>query len=88
MDRRLLQRRLKALSGGSRLEILAFLKKKQTASVTEITEAVHRSVKTVSTHLQHLITLGILERHQRGRTVFYRLSPSQEPPVKQVLPLL
>jgi DNA-binding transcriptional ArsR family regulator len=88
MDRRLLQRRLKALAGGSRLEILAFLKKKQIASVTEIAEAVHRSLKTVSTHLQRLIALEILERHQRGRTVFYRLSPSQEPPVKHVLPLL
>ena len=87
-DRKLLQDRLKAISGGSRLDILAYLKKHRSASVSEIAKGVHRSVKTVSGHLSLLALHAIVKRRQRGQKAIYRLALSQEPPVKQILALL
>lgn len=88
MDRRLLQRRLKALGGGPRLAIVAYLKEYKSTSVSEIARVIRRSVNTTSIHLSHLERLDIIERHQRGRTVSYCLSDLRDPVVQQVFRVL
>ena len=88
MDHRLLQRQLKALGGGPRLTILAYLKKHRNASVGEIAQAIHRSPNTTSIHLSHLERLDIIKRRRRDRMVIYRLSVQQDPIVRRVLKAL
>ena len=88
MDKQRLQTLLKALGGGTRLTILAELKKRRSASVSEIAQTIHRSLNTTSIHLAHLERLGIVERRRRGIFVFYRISLVQDPIVKQVLKML
>lgn len=88
MDQKHLQQRLKGLSGGSRLQILSYLKRHGSATVTEIAHAVDRSVQTVSEHLLRLETLGIVLRRQRGKFAAYRISLHQEPLVRHVLAIL
>lgn len=79
---------LKAIAGDLRIDILAYLKRRHTATVGEMAEALDRAQNTVSVHLQRLERLGIVLRRQRGKYVTYRLSLHQEPLVRQVLSLL
>jgi len=88
MRRRELHHLLKAISGEPRLAILTHLKKVRRATVSEIADAIHRSVPTASLHLSHLERLGIVMRRRRGQEVYYRLSLGQNPIVKQVLKAL
>jgi DNA-binding transcriptional ArsR family regulator len=88
MEKKQLKRILKAIAGETRLEILAYLKQHQTASVGEIANALQRADNTISLHLQRLERLNIVVRRQRGVQAFYRLSLHQEPLVRQVLSLL
>ena len=88
MDLKLFRSKLKAVSGGSRLEILRFLKRRRNATVSAIAEGVGRSVQTVSSHLALLALHGIVKRRRRGKYVSYRLSIPQEQPVKYILSLL
>ena len=88
MDLKSLRSKLKAASGGSRLEILRFLKRRRSATVSDVAEGIGRSVQTASDHLAFLALHGIVKRRQRGKYVSYRLSLKQEPPVKDILKLL
>jgi len=89
MNIRKLQSLLKGITGGSRLEILRFLKRRRgSASVSMIAEGIDRSVQTTSGHLILLTLHGVVQRRQRGRDVFYRLSMVQQQPVKNILSLL
>lgn len=88
MDRRSLQRRLKALGGSTRLAIVAYLKEHRSASVSDIAYVIRRSINTTSIHLSHLERLDIIKRSQRGRTVTYRLSFPPDPVVRQVFRVL
>lgn len=87
-DNKQLLRILKALSNSRRLEILRYLRKRGAATVTDIAERLDVSVQSASKHLDKLSTLGIVQSRQRSRYVFYRLSLSQEQPVKQILSML
>jgi len=87
-DTREIQRILKTIAGGARLEILRFLKRRRSATVSQIAEHVGRSVKTVSNHLIRLSLHGIVIRRQRGRLVTYRLAVPQKSPVREILKLL
>ena len=78
MERKVLQKKLKALAGESRLAILAELRRRGRASVSVIAHAIDRSMTTASIHLAHLERQGIIERRQRVREVFYRLSIPQD----------
>ena len=88
MTHQLLQRQLKALGGGPRLAILTYLKKQQSANVSEVARAIDRSITTTSIHLSHLESLNIIVRRRRSREVYYRLSVPQDPVVRLVLKLL
>lgn len=84
-DLRTVQKLLKILGGGPRLPILATLKRRRNASVSEVARLIHRSLNTTSLHLSSLEAAGIIERRRRGHFVFYRLSTVQRPLVQQVL---
>lgn len=88
MERKNLKQLLKVIAGDLRLEILAYLKRRHTATVGGMAEALDRAQNTVSVHLQRLERLGIVVRRQRGKYVTYRLSLHQEPLVRQILGLL
>ena len=69
-------------------EILAELKRRRSASVSTVARAVSRSMQTVSSHLQHLEAVGIIERRRRGRIVTYRLSMALDPITRQIIRVL
>ena len=68
---------LKALANGRRLNIIKYLKKEKEANVGEIAEAIKLSFTATSKHLGVLATADIVEKEQRSLTMWYRLSPEQ-----------
>ena len=85
---RTLEGQLRAVANARRLGILSFLKKNQSATVGEISNAVRLKGPSASQHLRILKSAGIIEHKKRGLFVTYRLSLKQEEPVKKVLSLL
>ena len=83
-----LEKTLKAVANRRRLAILAYLKQKKEASVGEIAGAIHLSFKSTSRHLGILSAANILEKDQRSLHIFYRLSPHQIAPVRQLITVL
>ena len=65
--------RFKVLSEPIRLQILHTLQEGE-KSVNELTETVHTSQPNVSKHLKILLKNGLLDRSQRGNTVFYSIA--------------
>lgn len=70
------ERTLKALANRRRLAIVWFLTKQKEASVGDIAEKIHLSLKATSKHLGILASVGIVDRDQRSLQMFYRLSVS------------
>jgi len=68
----LIAERFKVLSEPIRLHILHSLQEGE-KSVNELTESVHTSQPNVSKHLKILQKAGVLERQQRGNTVYYSI---------------
>ena len=66
----------KAIGNPTRLGIVKALADGERC-VNEIAEAAGADVSTVSLHLTRLRHAGIVEREQRGKRVFYRLSSPQ-----------
>lgn len=66
----------RGFSDSSRLAILESLRE-NTLSVTEIVETTGLSQSNASNHLSCLLGCGLVEREQRGRFVYYRLSDSR-----------
>ncbi|MBU1123109.1 metalloregulator ArsR/SmtB family transcription factor [Patescibacteria group bacterium] len=80
-----LERKLKALANERRLLAIAYLKRCQDAFVGDIADFIGIKIRSMSKHLQILEVNGIIKRRKRGRLVFYRLSLSQEKPIKQII---
>lgn len=68
------ERILKALANRRRLSIIAFLKKKNEASVSDISEQIQLSFTSTSKHLNILSRADILDKRQKGLEVFYSLN--------------
>jgi len=83
-----LERQLKAVGNHRRLKIIAFIKKKKSATVGEISDAVNIRSQTASQHLRILRDAGIVVYTKRGLIVTYRLSLPQKQTIKQVISLL
>lgn len=70
-----LEKILKGLANRRRLAIIRLLlRKKQPLSVGQIADAISLSFTATSKHLNMLRQLDILERHQVGLTIFYRIA--------------
>ncbi|MCK4592044.1 helix-turn-helix transcriptional regulator [Candidatus Parcubacteria bacterium] len=87
-DLKYLEKILKALANQRRLAILKFLKSKKEASVGDIASEINLSVKATSKHLYILSSIDILEKEQRSLQIFYKLSNSQLPVIRQFLSYL
>jgi len=85
---RKLEKVLKALANRRRLAILRYLKENKSAPVGEIAHETKSSYKAASKHLRILFVTDIVDREQKRFQVFYYLSSSQRPEVRQVLSLL
>ena len=85
---RKLEQQLKAVANARRLGILAYLKKKEDATVGNTANAVRSSIQTASQHLRILKAAGIVEYKRRAKYVTYRLSLKQEEPIKKIIALL
>lgn len=88
MDIRMLERRLRALANGRRLQILQELKRRRSATVGTVAKSIHLTLKATSKHLQILANVDIVRRRKRGLHVIYRLALKQEEPMESVLRLL
>ena len=86
--RRMLERRLKALASGRRLQILKELKTRRGATVSVLAGVLNLSMATTSRHLAILSAVDIVRSTRRGKHVSYRLALHQEAPVKHILSLL
>ncbi len=65
--------KLKALSDGNRLRVVAVLMEQDELCACQIIELLQITGATVSRHLSLLVTSGILNSRKEGRWVYYRL---------------
>jgi ArsR family transcriptional regulator len=70
---------LKALADPARLRLVSLVAAAPAgeACACDLTEPLDRSQATVSHHLSQLTKAGILEREQRGKWAWFRLSPER-----------
>jgi len=85
---RFFEKQYKALANKRRLEILKFLKTRHQATVGQIAKKIKLKLKSTSKHLGKLSEIDALMKEQKGLNVFYRLSRSQKPIVKNFLKLI
>ena len=83
-----LEKVLKALANRRRLGILKYLKENKEASVSELADAIHLSLKATSKHLGVLAALDIVEREQRSLQMFYCIPARQVAATRHILSLL
>lgn len=88
MERDLLLYRLQALCSAPRLQLLSELRSRRAASLRVLARAIRRSEETTFYHLSRLISRGMVVRVRRGKEVRFRLSLSQESPVREILRML
>ncbi len=67
------ERVLKALANRRRLAIIAFLKKRNEATVGTIADHIKLSFTSTSKHLNMLARVDILDKRQQGLEVYYFL---------------
>lgn len=70
----LIARRFRALADQSRLRILDQLRRREEASVGELTEALGGSQQNVSKHLAALHSEGFVARRKQGTRALYRIA--------------
>jgi len=70
----LIARRFLALSDPTRLRIIDLLRRREEASVRELTEALGTSQQNVSKHLATLHAEGFVSRRKEGTSSIYRIS--------------
>ncbi len=83
-----LEKILKAFGNTSRLKIVAFLKKKGSVSVIEISAGTKCSYKATSKHLSILFQADIVDREQKGYEMVYRIADDLDPQTKTILSLI
>ena len=70
-----MERLLKPLGNRRRLMMLTFIRKRKSAHVGQIAEAMHLSLTATSRHLSLLERVGYLEKEQENLYVYYRIAP-------------
>ncbi len=83
-----LEKVLKALANYRRLAIVKHLKENPGSSVGEIAKAIRLSFKATSKHLGKLSAANILDRDQKGLSMFYRISSDVKSAIKGIFSLL
>lgn len=70
-----MERLLKPLSNRRRLRMLTYIRKKKSAHVGQIADAMRLSLTATSRHLSLLERVGYLEKEQENLYVYYRIAP-------------
>ncbi len=83
-----LEQKLRAVASARRLVILHELKKNGSMTVRKIGKAIRLSIAPASQHLRILKAAGIVEHKRRGKFVAYRLSLTQDEPIKGIIAAL
>ncbi|KOR89470.1 ArsR/SmtB family transcription factor [Paenibacillus solani] len=76
--------KLKLLSDGTRLTILALLREREYC-VCELVDILEISQPGVSQHLRKLKSYGLVKEDKRGQWVYYSLNVDDQPYIKSVL---
>ena len=84
MKEKEIERILKALANRRRLAIVRYLRRTREATVGDIADEIKLSFKATSKHLSILFSADIVERDQRSREMYYRLSSDQDPLAKYI----
>ena len=84
MKEKELERTLKALANRRRLAVIRYLKANCETSVGEVASAIKLSFRATSKHLGILAAANIVDKEQKGLTVYYRLARPLPPPAKAV----
>ena len=85
MNRKSLEKILKATANKRRLAVLEYLVKEKEANVGDIATYLNLSFKSTSRHLAVLRGVDLVDRDQRGLEIFYRLSKDVPEVVKQIM---
>lgn len=80
-----LEKIFRGLANRRRLHIIKFLLRKKEASVSDIAKEIRLSFKSTSRHLFVLRQLDILDSRQEQLWVFYRISPSLSPLMRDAI---
>ncbi|MFA5791452.1 MAG: ArsR family transcriptional regulator [Candidatus Paceibacterota bacterium] len=88
MNEKELEKVLKALANKRRVAILKYLKRKGTASVGEIADAIKLSFKATSKHSMILFNADIVEKEQISLTMLYFLPKNHHPIVGKLLSII
>jgi DNA-binding transcriptional ArsR family regulator len=70
----LIARRFHALSDPTRLRIIDLLRRREEASVGDLTAALETSQQNVSKHLSALLAEGFVSRRKQGTSSLYRIA--------------
>ncbi|MGB7957816.1 MAG: hypothetical protein WCF77_03170 [Minisyncoccia bacterium] len=85
MNERRLEKYLKALANRRRLAILSYLKRAPAVNVGCIAQEIGLSFRATSRHLLLLEGVGILDKTQRNKEVFYGISKKLDDFVHKIL---
>ncbi len=85
MNERKLEKYLKALANRRRLAILSHLKRVSEANVGCIAREMGLSFRAASRHLLLLERVGILDKVQRSKEVFYKISRKLEDFIRVII---
>lgn len=80
-----LEKILKALANRRRLIILKLLKERHEVSVSDIASHLRLSFRSTSRHLATLRAVEVVDREQKGLTVYYRIADNHHPILKHIL---
>ncbi len=80
-----MERLLRAFANKRRLMILGLLKERKKMSVTELAYGIKLSLRSTSRHLSVLSHADLVDREQRGLTVFYTIAPKLDKLAKDIL---
>ncbi len=76
---------LKSLANPRRLQIITYLKKKESSNVYAIARKIELSHRSTSKHLLNLENAGLVSRKQRSRDVFYQLNSGISPVIISII---
>lgn len=80
-----LEKLFKVLGNKRRLQIVRLLLKKDELTVSDIASDIRLSFKATSKHLLQLFQVDILEKGQRSKNVYYKITDSLNQVIKSVI---
>ena len=83
-----LEKLIKSIANRRRIAIVAFLKRREDATVGTLAEHLHLSFKATSKHVNVLYVSELLEREQKSSEMHYRLAPAPHTLIKHLRDLL